>query len=199
MRQTVNYLTASQSQPLPRFEPQPAPAPAPVGRLAAVERICTVQARYQGRQQRRVNGPALMAMGGVMLILVGLLAYQPCLVVLAFVIGIRMRRTFYRLGFPGEQVTTWNYACYDHEQGTSFSAVIVDPQGVAPVEHSRVRIRGRQRGNYFSAQSILWEADANGVPVAGRDGLVARQVPPVWLGAVLMGMGLILTLPFWLG
>lgn len=158
-----------------------------------------VIARYPAEAQRPVNNAAIAAMLGVFLLLYAFMAAMPCLVMLAF-LGIFMaRRRFYQLVFPRGRVTTWNYELFDTQRGTSFDAIIFDATGVSPNAQALVEVRGRQQRNYFRATRILRIIQIDGTVVQTGEGLMARQIPPVWLGGVLLAAGVVLNLLRWVG
>lgn len=201
---------AQPSQPLAEgltVEPQPVAASRSslasqpmIGATRAVgRRQCVVIARYPAEAQRPVNNAAIAAMLGVFLLLYAFMAAMPCLVMLAF-LGIFMaRRRFYQLVFPRGRVTTWNYELFDTQRGTSFDAIIFDATGVSPNAQALVEVRGRQQRNYFRATRILRIIQIDGTVVQTGEGLMARQIPPVWLGGVLLAAGVVLNLLRWVG
>lgn len=166
---------------------------------------CTVIARQQTQQRRPPNDTAIAATLGMLLLMFALIGYLPCLIMLALLLFLLFRFRIFgattsllRLMFPGGQVPAWHFEVFDHDLNGSYSVILLDPTGVAPAEHTRVLVRGRMRRNYFQATQILREADANGIPVLGQDGLIARRMPPVWLAAALLGGGILLNLLIWL-
>lgn len=183
----------------------PAVAPAPNDAGVRAGRRCTIMGRQQTQQRRPVNNAAIAAMLGVILVLFAFIGYLSCLIILALLVFVTFRFRFFgwasplfRMMVPGGQVSAWHFEVFDHDRNASYSVVIIDPLGVAPVERSRVRIRGRMRQNYFQATHVLRETDANGVPVLGHDGLIARQIPPLWLAIALLAGGVLLNLPYWI-
>jgi len=172
-----------------------APAPATAHRAVAGRR-CRVIARSQGSARRPLNNAMIAALLGL-----GLLIWAVggiCLFVLLVVAVVAARRWLWVLLFPGDRVSVWYYEVYDLEQQGSYGVAIFDPDGVPPGEQSVVRVRGRRVQNAFRASHILREQDASGVPVLGRDGLVARVFPPMWLGGALFGLGCLLFALRWL-
>jgi hypothetical protein len=188
----------------------PAPAaPPPIAAPASSPRHaghhCTVIARHQTQQRRPPNDTAIAATLGMVLLLFAFIGYLPCLIMLALLVFVLFRlrifgptASLFRLMFPGGQVPAWHFEVFDHDRSASYSVILLDPVGVAPVERSRVLVRGRMRRNYFQATQIMRETDANGVPVLGQDGLIARRMPPTWLAAALLGAGILLNLAIWL-
>lgn len=153
-------------------------------------------ARSQGSDRRPVNDPAIAALLGTGLIIWS--AGGLCMVVLMVVTVVAARRWLWRLIFPDERVGVWHYDMFDHELRGVYGVVIYDAVGMPPGEQSLVRIRGRRGRNVFRATQILRELDANGAPVLGRDGLIARQFPPTWVGIGLLACGILLLALRWL-
>lgn len=172
-----------------------APAPAPRPRAVAGRR-CRVIARSQGSARRPLNNAMIAALLGLGLIIWA--AGGICLFVLLVAAVAAARRWLWALLFPGDRVSVWYYEVYDLERQGSYGVAIFDPDGVPPGEQSIVRVRGRRVQNAFRASHILREQDASGVPVLGRDGLVARVFPPMWLGGALFGLGFLLFALRWL-
>lgn len=188
-------VTATPARPALPVPPAPQPVtpsalPSPArGRR---DRLCTIISRHQEQMRRPANNPAIMALVGALLIVFNLLAYAPCLALLILLGCFMIRGQLLRIIFPGGQVMAWHFEVYDHDLGATSSVMIIDPVGVAPGERWQVRVRGRDRRHYFQATEIIRERDPNGLPVHNRDGLVARQVPPAWLGMLVLGAGLLL-------
>ncbi len=93
---------------------------------------------------------------------------------------------FSRILFPGGQVLTLEYDLAALETGERFRAIIYDPRGVAPRAGERVVVYGHQGQHGFVASSILRTFSSDGRPVRRPDGLVARQMPPVWVAVMLL-------------
>ncbi len=181
------------------------PNEAPAGVPRRNGHHCTVIARHQTQQRRPPNDTAIAATIGMLLLLFAFVGYLPCLIILALLMFVLFRFRIFgvtapllRLMFPGGQVPAWHFEVFDHDLNGSYSVILLDPIGVAPVERTRVVVRGRMRRNYFQATEILREADANGVAVLGQDGLIARRMPPTWLAVALLGGGIVLNLLIWL-
>jgi hypothetical protein len=154
-----------------------------------------VIARSQSSERRLVNNSAIAALLGAGVLIWGLGGV--CMLALLIVAVVVGRRWLWGLFFPNDRVAVWHYDVFDHDRQGAYGVVIYDPDGVPPGEQSVVRIRGRRTRNAFRASSILRELDPNGVPVLGRDGLVARAMPPMWVGMLLLGCGSLLIALRW--
>jgi hypothetical protein len=166
---------------------------------------CTILARQEMQQRRPVNTAAIAAMLGSVLLLFALVGYLPCLIILALLAFVMFRFRIFGIAapvlwtlFPTGQVAAWHFEVFDHDRNASYSVVLLDPIGVAPADRSRVLVRGRMRRNYFQATQILRVADASGNRTLESDGLIARQVPPIWLAGMLLCGGILLNLIFWI-
>lgn len=146
--------------------------------------------------RRPINGPALGSLVGLGLITWWLILFNPILILLVVVVAYARRQWLFRVVLPRGMVSVWNCTVYDPGQRILFMAHIYDPEGVPPEIGAQVLLRGRQQGRLFVAHEMICEADARGNAVLQREGLVSRQMPPVWFSVMLLLIGIMLHVPF---